>query len=55
MKDAIMAPEANHAPRLWVTRTPSIRDDETTLPRMTGVAGLLMSTPTSASDTPAVT
>ena len=55
MKDAIMAPEANHAPRLWVTRTPSISDDETTLPRMTGVAGLLTSTTTSASDPCAAT
>ena len=55
MQDAIMAPEANHAPRLWVTRTPSIRDDETTLPRMTGDAGLLMSTTTSASEAAAAT
>ena len=55
MIGAIMAPEANHAPRLWVTRTPSISDDETTLPRMTGVAGLLTSTTTSASDSDAAT
>ena len=55
MKGAIMAPEANHAPRLWVTRTPSISDDETTLPRMTGVAGLLTSTTTSEADVGAAT
>ena len=47
MNDAIMAPEANRVPRLWVTRTPPRRDDETTLPRMTGDAGLLTSTTTS--------
>ena len=55
MNDAIMAPKANRVPRLWVTRTPPRRDDETTLPRMTGDAGLLMSTTTSASDTCAAT
>ena len=55
MKDAIMAPEANRVPRLWVTRTPSRRDDETTLPRMTGDTGLLTSTTTSASELAAAT
>ena len=40
---------------LWVTRTPSRRDNETTLPRMTGVAGLLTSTTTNESDKYAVT
>jgi len=37
------------------TRTPSRTVDETTLPRMTGDAGLLMSTTTSESDRYAVT
>ena len=55
MKDAIMAPKANRVPRLWVTRTPPRRDDETTLPRMTGDAGLLTSTTTSALEFTAAT
>ena len=55
MKDAIMAPKANRVPRLWVTRTPPRRDDETTLPRMTGDAGLLTSITTSASEFAAAT
>ncbi|KOO36136.1 hypothetical protein Ctob_016508 [Chrysochromulina tobinii] len=55
MIDAIMAPEANRAPRLWVIRTPSRRDDETTLPRMAGDAGLLTSTTTSALEFAAAT
>jgi hypothetical protein len=33
--------------KLRATRTPSRNDEETTLPRMTGDAGLLMSTTTS--------
>jgi len=41
--------------QLRVTRTPSRRDDDTTLPRMTGDAGLLMSTTTSESDKHAAT
>jgi hypothetical protein len=45
--DASAAPEAIRAPQLRASRTPSRRDDDTTLPRMTGVAGLLMSTTTS--------
>jgi hypothetical protein len=36
------------------SRTKSRRDDETTLPRMTGDAGLLMSTTTSEFETPCV-
>ena len=55
MNDAIMAPEANRVPRLWVTRTPPRRDDETTLPRMTGDAGLLTSTTTSELESAAAT
>ena len=47
--------DAIRAPRLRVTRTPSIRDDETTLPRMTGDAGLLMSITTSESEDIAAT
>ena len=41
--------------QLRVTRTPSRRDDDATLPRMSGDAGLLMSTTTSESDKYAVT
>ena len=37
------------------TRTPSRRDDDTTLPRMTGDAGLLMSTTTSELENSAAT
>jgi hypothetical protein len=47
--------DANRAPRLRVTRTPSRTVDETTLPRMTGDAGLLMSITTSASEDIAAT
>ena len=47
--------DAIRAPRLRVTRTQSIRDDETTLPRMTGDAGLLMSITTSESEDIAAT
>ncbi|KOO34114.1 hypothetical protein Ctob_015799 [Chrysochromulina tobinii] len=50
-----MAPKANRVPRLWVTRTPPRRDDETTLPRMTGDAGLLTSTTTSELESAAAT
>ena len=49
------APDANHAPQLRASRTPSMSIDETTLPRMTGEAGLLMSTTTSESERYAAT
>ncbi len=47
--------DAIRAPRLRVTRTQSRRDDDTTLPRMAGDAGLLMSTTTSESEIHAAT
>ena len=53
--DACATPDAIRAPLLWIARTPSRRDDDTTLPRMTGDAGLLISTTTSESDHAAVT
>ena len=52
---ACAAPDAIRATLLWVTRTWSIRDDDNTLPRMTGDAGLLTSITTSESDHAAVT
>ena len=48
------APDAIRATLLWVTRTPSIRDDDNTLPRMTGDAGLLTSITTSEFEPPCV-
>jgi len=48
--DAIRARKAPGRTRTW-----SRRDDDTTLPRMTGDAGLLISTTTSESDPCAVT
>ncbi len=48
--DKSAAPDAIRAPQLRVTRTLSRSDEETTLPRMTGDAGLLMSITTSESE-----
>ena len=53
--DASAAPEAICATRLRASRTSFRRDDDTTLPRMTGDAGLLMSTTTSELEIHAVT
>ena len=53
--DASAAPEAICATRLRASRTSFRRDDDTTLPRMSGDAGLLMSTTTSESEERAVT
>ena len=53
--DACGVARGDPRPQLRATRTPSRRDDDTTLPRMTGDVGLLMSTTTSESDPCAVT
>ena len=48
-------PRPSARAELQAARTKSRRDDDTTLPRMTGDAGLLMSTTTSDLETHAVT